>query len=100
LPNISVPLGLDALGAIIGGVVGGFICGYIVRVIIALLRNWLAPRIGGVKNELERRQNMAALRINKRVQNDEIPKSPFYTTLRHRRHTVGSCEDALISGEC
>lgn len=53
LPSISIPLGLGALGAIVGGVVGGFIGGYIVTAIIALLYNWFAPRIGGVKIELE-----------------------------------------------
>jgi hypothetical protein len=44
--------GLEA-GAIIGGLVFGFIGGYIIVAIIALIYNWLAPRIGGVKLELE-----------------------------------------------
>ena len=39
--------------AIVGGVVGGFIAGYIVTAIIALIYNGLAPRIGGIKLELE-----------------------------------------------
>jgi hypothetical protein len=42
-----------AAAAIIGGVVGGFIGGYIMIAIVALIYNWLAPRIGGVKLELE-----------------------------------------------
>ena len=42
-----------AAAAIIGGVIGGFIGGYIMIAIVALIYNWLAPRIGGVKLELE-----------------------------------------------
>jgi len=56
-PSISIPLGLGALGAIIG-VIGDLVGGYTVTAIIALLNNWLAPRIGGVKVELARRQNV------------------------------------------
>jgi hypothetical protein len=48
-----ISVGYGALGAIIGGVVGGFIGGYIITAIIALLYNWLAPKVGGVKLELE-----------------------------------------------
>ena len=44
--------GLEA-GAIIGGLVFGFIGGYIIVAIVALIYNWLAPRIGGVKLKLE-----------------------------------------------
>jgi hypothetical protein len=44
--------GLEA-SAIIGGLVFGFIGGYILVAIVALIYNWLAPRIGGVKLELE-----------------------------------------------
>ncbi|MGZ4923009.1 MAG: hypothetical protein ACXV5H_03430 [Halobacteriota archaeon] len=42
-----------AAAAIIGGVIGGFIGGYIMIAIVALIYNWLAPRIGGVKLVLE-----------------------------------------------
>ena len=44
--------GLEA-SAIIGGLVFGFIGCYILVAIVALIYNWLAPRIGGVKLELE-----------------------------------------------
>jgi hypothetical protein len=42
-----------AVVAVVGGAVGGFIAGYIVTAIVALIYNGLAPRIGGVKLELE-----------------------------------------------
>lgn len=38
---------------IIAATIGGFIGGYIVTAIAALLYNWLAPRIGGIKLEFE-----------------------------------------------
>jgi membrane associated rhomboid family serine protease len=38
---------------IITATIGGFIGGYIVTAIVALLYNWLAPRIGGIKLEFE-----------------------------------------------
>ena len=44
--------GLQAF-AIIGGLVFGFIGGYIIVAIVALIYNWLAPRIGGIKLELQ-----------------------------------------------
>ena len=44
--------GLEAY-LIIGGLFFGFIGGYIIVAIVALIYNGLAPRIGGVKLELE-----------------------------------------------
>jgi hypothetical protein len=38
---------------IIVGIIGGFVGGYILTAIAALIYNWLAPRIGGIKLELE-----------------------------------------------
>jgi len=42
-----------AITVIIMATIGGFIGGYIVTAIVALLYNWLAPRIGGIKLEFE-----------------------------------------------
>jgi hypothetical protein len=42
-----------AIAVIIMATIGGFIGGYIVTAIVALLYNWLAPRIGGIKLEFE-----------------------------------------------
>jgi ABC-type dipeptide/oligopeptide/nickel transport system permease subunit len=38
---------------IIVGIIGGFVGGYILTAIVALIYNWLTPRIGGIKLELE-----------------------------------------------
>ena len=56
LPSSISNVGLGAAGAlvvIIGSIISGFIGGYIVTAILALIYNWVAPRIGGVKLELE-----------------------------------------------
>ena len=53
---ITASLGTGATAeasVIIIGIVGGFISGYIIIAIVALIYNWLAPRIGGIKLELE-----------------------------------------------
>jgi uncharacterized membrane protein len=42
-----------AITVIIMATIGGFIGGYILTAIVALLYNWLAPRIGGIKLEFE-----------------------------------------------
>ncbi len=42
-----------AITIIIIAIIGGFIGGYIITAIVALVYNWLAPRIGGVKLEFE-----------------------------------------------
>jgi len=42
-----------AVSVIVLGIIFGFIGGYIIIAIVALLYNWLAPRIGGVKLEFE-----------------------------------------------
>lgn len=58
--NSLLPAGVNvgsgaalAITVIIFATVGGFIGGYIVTAIVALVYNWLAPRIGGVKLEFE-----------------------------------------------
>jgi hypothetical protein len=58
--NSLLPAGVNvgsgaalAITVIIFATVGGFIGGYIITAIVALVYNWLAPRIGGVKLEFE-----------------------------------------------
>jgi hypothetical protein len=54
-PEMS-SLGTGAVAAviiIIVAIIGGFVSGYILTAIVALIYNWLAPRIGGIKLEFE-----------------------------------------------
>lgn len=52
--RVSVGSGATlGLTVIIAATIGGFIGGYIVTAISALLYNWLASRIGGIKLEFE-----------------------------------------------
>jgi hypothetical protein len=52
--GVSVGSGATlAITVIITATIGGFIGGYIITAIVALVYNWLAPRIGGVKLEFE-----------------------------------------------
>jgi tetrahydromethanopterin S-methyltransferase subunit C len=54
-PEVS-SLGTGVVAAviiIIVGIIGGFVGGYILTAIAALIYNWLAPKIGGIKLELE-----------------------------------------------
>jgi len=58
--NSLLPAGVNigsgatlAITIIIFAIIGGFISGYIITAIVALVYNWLAPRIGGVKLEFE-----------------------------------------------
>ncbi|MEI7827633.1 MAG: hypothetical protein WCI87_07570 [Euryarchaeota archaeon] len=60
LAGVAIPgglsLGAGAVGAvlvIIVMVVGGFIFGYIGGAIVTLIYNWLVPKVGGFKLELE-----------------------------------------------